>query len=178
MYATEPGSNKVRSHRYDHRNSLNRLVYCILITCPDLFKVANVEHKVKQLAIPPETQLDSCAYIHFRWSAEVQAPEAYIMIPVIQFEGPNFQPNRVILSMDYYHRYEYIMPNERQAISPGSIPSIESLLKAYLASRRNYYSDPGPFAGLCKAFRDFGESYCHVTGAMPLVRIKYCNWMG
>jgi hypothetical protein len=170
MHATELGSNTVRSHWYDLRNSLASPMCCILITCLDLFRVANVEHKVKQLAIPAEPQLDGCAYICFQGGAEVEAPGAYIIVPVVHFERPDFKSNRVVLSMDYYHKYEYTVPDERKAISPGSVPSIERLLQAYLISRRDYYSNPGPFAGLYKAFRDFAENYCNVTGQMPLVR--------
>lgn len=72
---------------------------------------------------------------------------------------------------DYYGKTYYDIGNTTQAISPRSIPSIESLLQAYLISRRNFYSEPSPFNGLYKAFRDFAESYCNMAAALPLVSL-------
>jgi hypothetical protein len=178
LYATELSRNTVRPYRYDQHFSPIILVYCMLITCIDLFRVANTEQELKQLAIPAESQPEGCADICFPSGLGLETPGAYVSMPVIQFERPNFLQNRVVLSMDYYHSYEFTIPDERQAISPRYVPSIESLLQAYLISRRNYDSVPSPFAGLYEAFRDFGESYCNTSGEMPLVRIKYYNGTG
>jgi hypothetical protein len=141
----------------------------ILTSSLDLFSVAGLEHKVKGLPIPAEPKLDGWRYIWFPGGDGRQNPKTYIKVPIIHFEPPDFQPCREIVSAGYYYKDYYIVQDTFQAISPGSIPSLETLLQAYLSSRRNFYSQPSPFGGLYKAFRDFAERYCSMAAALPLV---------
>jgi hypothetical protein len=130
-----------------------------------------VKQKVKELPIPAEPQLDRWGYIWFPGNYGAHSLEAYIKVPLIHCKPPNFQPHRILMLADYYGKTYYDIGNTTQAISPRSIPSIESLLQAYLISRRNFYSEPSPFNGLYKAFRDFAESYCNMAAALPLVSL-------
>ncbi len=99
-----------------------------------------------------------------------EVPETSIKIPIVLLEIPDFQPTRQFVLINYYSSYVYNTSDSQYAIAPSSLPSLESLVRAYLANRRDYYANLGPFAGLHKAIRDFVEAYCMLPGPMPLVR--------
>jgi hypothetical protein len=136
----------------------------------DLFGVAYIENMVKDLHIPSGRQTDYWAYIWFAGTSNEDAPEAYIKTPLIHFEPTDFTPIQKFLFMNYYSRAEHTAPNYQYAISPQSVPSIESLLRAHHTTKGVRYASTGPFAGLYKAIGDFVEVYCRLPGTMPLVR--------
>lgn len=127
---------------------------------------------MKSLQTSAELQIDGWAYVWFpgKPMSMRDIPEASIKIPILRFESPDFAPTWQFASINYYSRYEYTMPDSLYAIAPNSLPSLESLLRAYLTTRRDYYGELGPFAGLHKTIRDFVEAYCILPGTMPLVR--------
>lgn len=129
-----------------------------------------MENRVKGLSIPAELQVNGWSYVGFPDNDAINNPEAYVKVPIIHFEPPNFQPRRVILSTNYNYKGYFTVQDTPQAISPGLIPSIESLLQASLVSSRTSYSEDSPFARLYAAFSDFAKCYCKMTMALPLVR--------
>lgn len=126
---------------------------------------------MKELTIPLDLPPNGWGYMWFPSSDGNFNPRAYIKIPVIDFKPAQYKPVRVLLSTNYYGSQLYTIGNSTQAIIPGSVPSIETLIEAYLCSRENFCSEPSPYARLYKAVRDFMRSYCSTALALPLVRI-------
>lgn len=141
----------------------------MLINFLDLLRVANVEQSANAISMDAEPQFESWGYIWFPGNDPIQNTAAYVKIPIVHFEPPNFQSRRAILLANYYHKgYTCNMRHMPQAILPGFVPSVESLIQAWLVSNKNF-SVASPFARLSNAFRNFVESYCSSTVILPLV---------
>lgn len=124
---------------------------------------------VKEFSIPAERQIEAWGYVYFPSNDGAHNLEAYIKVPLTRCERPKFQPTRTMVTPNYYNKFYFDLEDTTEAISPSSVPSVESLLRAHLITTRNYYCEPSPFSGLYKAFRDFAESYCSIAVELPLV---------
>jgi hypothetical protein len=124
---------------------------------------------VKEFSSTPGPQTVGWGYIWFPGNADTYCSEAYIKVPLIDFEPFGFQQTREILRVNYYHKSHLWVNDTSQAIFPGATPTAERLLQAHLISRKDYCPESSPFSRLSKAVRDFAESYCDISGELPLV---------
>ncbi|KAN0116972.1 hypothetical protein V8E51_002949 [Hyaloscypha variabilis] len=134
----------------------------------DLLRIAIVESKVKDFSSTPAPQPVGWGYIGFPANADTYCSEAYIKVPLIDFEPFGFQRTREILSVNYYRKSCLWVRNTSQAIFPGAAPTADRLLQAYLISRENCLLESSPFSRLWKASRDFAEKYCDTPSELPL----------
>jgi hypothetical protein len=139
-----------------------------LISLIDLIDLVRKRLLVTQ--IPAAEQIDDWSNVWFFADCHRDAPESSIRIPIFRFQCPDFRPTRRFVSADYYSWHEYERPDCQYAICPSLLPSIDTLVRVYLATKKDYSTTLGPFAGLDKAIRDFVEAYCIMPGTMPLVR--------
>ena len=126
---------------------------------------------MQKLSPLPDTQVCGRGYICFPGDNGTYGPDAYLEVPLINFEPPGFERTRYVLAWSYYHKDYYSIADAAQAISPKAVPSSESLLQAYMISRQDRVPEASPFARLAEAFRAFAVTYCDKTIALPLVNI-------
>ena len=74
---------------------------------------------------------------------------------------------QTIRTMGYNFYSDLHEPDSYVAILPDSMPTLEDIHKYNLDADHN--CDSGPFAGLNIAFGKFGERYCSLGAALPLV---------
>ena len=112
---------------------------------------------------------DRYVYLWYPNAMQVDCPEAYIKLPIVNFRHNRIQEMRSMLYVSYYGCEYFNVKDTQCAIAWGSLPSIDDLVRCYTICRWDYNPLTGPFHGLQKAIRELASLYCHSEIDLPLV---------
>jgi hypothetical protein len=96
---------------------------------------------------------------------------AFIKVPIVNYNDPNHPATFCFVLFDYYSHSHTYYPNRSYCIAWDSLPSTERLIRAHEASLNSSFRGTGPFKGVQRAVRRFGECYCKCVTVVPLVGI-------
>jgi hypothetical protein len=112
---------------------------------------------------------DRYVYLWYPNAMQVDCPEAYIKLPIVNFRHHKIPDMRPMLYISYYGCEYFQVKDAQCAIAWSSLPSIDDLIRCYTICGWDYNPFTGPFHGLHKAIRELASLYCHSGIDLPLV---------